>query len=188
MLVPPRSLYGGGTGVGTGVGSQGGHSSASSGLGGCGPVAEGFVGFWRGEVLWVAPCVGCWFGLLDGCCCGLVVVRVWVWVCLVGFSGWCGLLVSGLGLPANRRPPRLRLGGLPVTARGQPVTVSTGEHRSWIRSFGNLFKKFGNLLNNFQKFTVTVCISACLQFVRHVAPPPSPPPILVSCSSQDVRL
>ena len=24
---------------------------------------------------------------MDGCCCGLVVVRGWFWFCLVGFSG-----------------------------------------------------------------------------------------------------
>ena len=59
----------------------------------CGLVAEGFVGFCRCAGLWVAPWVGCRLGLLDGGSRGLVVVRGWVWVCLVGFSGWCGLLV-----------------------------------------------------------------------------------------------
>ena len=49
----------------------------------------------------------CWFiggslgwilsrlGLMDGCGHGRVVVRSLIWVRLVGFSGWCGLLVLG---------------------------------------------------------------------------------------------
>ena len=45
------------------------------GLGGCGLVAEGFVGFWWCAGLWVAPWVGCLLGFVDGGGCGLVVVR-----------------------------------------------------------------------------------------------------------------
>ena len=71
---------------------------------GCGLVAEGFVGFWWCAGLWVAPWVECQLGLLDGCCSGLVVVRGWVWVCLVGFSllVWVVLVLGwvwGLGWP-----------------------------------------------------------------------------------------
>ena len=78
------------------------------GLSGCGLVAEGFVGLWWCAGLWLAPWVGCQLGLVDGGGCGLVVVRGWFWVCLVGFCGWCGLLewvglvlgwVWGLGWP-----------------------------------------------------------------------------------------
>ena len=74
------------------------------GLGGCGLVVEGFVGFWWCAGLWVAPWVGCQLGFVDGCICSLVVVRgwVWVWFWFAGFSGWCGLLVwvvLGLGWP-----------------------------------------------------------------------------------------
>ena len=75
------------------------------GLGGCGLVAEGFVGFWWCAGLWVAPWVGVsvglcgWRRLWSGCCEGLglglgLVCRVqWVvWFAGVGGFGF------GLGL------------------------------------------------------------------------------------------
>ena len=59
------------------------------------------MGFWRGVGLWVVPWVGWRLGFVDGggSRCGLVVVRGWFWVRLVGFSGgWiAGVGASGLG-------------------------------------------------------------------------------------------
>ena len=53
----------------------------------------GFVGFGWYVGLWLGPWVGFWLGPLDGCVRGWFVVRVWVWVCLVGFRVWCGWFV-----------------------------------------------------------------------------------------------
>ena len=61
-------------------------------FGGCGLVAEGFVGFWWCVGFWVAPWVGCRLGLVDGGGRGRVVVRGWFWVRLAVFSGWPGVV------------------------------------------------------------------------------------------------
>ena len=104
----------------------------SRGLGGCGLVAAGIMGLWWCTVrgLWVAPQAwapslrfGCWLGLrlLDGCCCGLVVVRgwVWVWVWVCGFQWVVWVRVARTGYQ--------RTGTRTCIVAGTPVLMHTGD-------------------------------------------------------------
>ena len=71
------------------------------GFGGCGLVAEGFVGFWWCAGLWVAPWIWCQLGLqvVDGCCCGRGVGFGFIlWVSVSGVVCWCGWVWSWVGV------------------------------------------------------------------------------------------